>query len=314
MSHDAALTEVDAIRIWILADNYYDALRPDSEVAKRYRATPGKSIHAEHGLAYFVETTINRETYSCMFDFGLDPRGVINNIDLLGIDIGKSDAFILSHGHFDHWTGAAAIIKQKMGKLNPRARFYVGEEAFLHRYSRRTGTNEIMDIGQLDRAAIEACGVEIHEITGPMQIIPGGYCTGKIERTTEYEKVPAGLLVDRNGALESDDFRGEQALFFNLKGKGLVVLSGCAHKGIVNTVRQAQKISGIKKIHAIIGGFHLINAGAEIIRKTVADIKTLQPKHIAPAHCTGFEALAAFHQFMPMEFVLNTAGTLYVFS
>jgi 7,8-dihydropterin-6-yl-methyl-4-(beta-D-ribofuranosyl)aminobenzene 5'-phosphate synthase len=314
MSYDAAISEVDALRIWVLADNYYDALRPDSEVAKRYRATPGKSIHAEHGLAYFVETTIDGETSSCMFDFGLDPQGVMNNIQLLGIDIGKSLSFILSHGHFDHWTGAAEILKQNMDSLNPRARFYVGEEAFLHRYSRRSGTNEVMDIGQLDRNVIEACGVETQEIQGPMQIIPGAYCTGKIERSTEYEKVPPSLLVERNGILEPDDFRGEQALFFRLKGKGLVVLSGCAHRGIVNTVRHAQKISGSNKIYAIIGGFHLINAMPEVIRKTVMDIKTMGPKHIAPAHCTGFEALAAFHQFMPMEFVLNTAGALYMFS
>jgi 7,8-dihydropterin-6-yl-methyl-4-(beta-D-ribofuranosyl)aminobenzene 5'-phosphate synthase len=313
MSH-SDIREVDAVRVWILTDNYYDALRPDSEIAKHYRATPGKSIHAEHGLAYFVETTIGMQTNSCVFDFGLDPCGVINNAQLLGVDIGKADAFILSHGHFDHWTGAAEILTQNIGRMTTKAKFYVGEEAFLPRYSRRKGSSEIIDIGQLDRTAIEACGVEIKEIRDPTQIIPGAYCTGKIERVTEYETIPPNLLVERDGKLESDDFRGEQALFFLLKDKGLIILSGCAHSGIVNTIKQVQKISGVKKIHAIIGGFHLINAEPEIIVNTVSEILAMGPKHVAPAHCTGFEAIVAFSRGMPSEFILNVAGTRYSFS
>ena len=113
--------------------------------------------------------------------------------------------------------------------------------------------------------------------------------------------------------MEPDDFRGEQALFFNLKGKGLVVLSGCAHAGIVNTVRHVQNISGIKKVHAILGGFHLINAEPERIWNTVADIQAIDPDIIVPTHCSGFEAVVAFSTSMPEAFTLNTAGTEYTF-
>jgi 7,8-dihydropterin-6-yl-methyl-4-(beta-D-ribofuranosyl)aminobenzene 5'-phosphate synthase len=308
------VNEVDAVRVWILTDNYYDALRPDNKVAKRFRSTLGKSIHAEHGLAYFVETTIDGKVSSCMFDFGLDPYGVTNNAKLLDIDMGKANAFVLSHGHLDHWTGATEILRQNKGRMTPGAKFYVGEEAFLHRYSRRTGADEIMDIGQLDRDAIESFGIKVAEVRTSTQIIPGCYCTGNIDRTTEYESVSPGLLVEREGKLEHDDFKGEQALFFKLKGKGLVVLSGCAHTGIVNTIKQAQKSSGIEEIHAVLGGFHLINAKPEIIRKTVAEIQAMKPNFIAPAHCTGFEAVVAFSRAMPEEFILNTAGTQYIFS
>jgi 7,8-dihydropterin-6-yl-methyl-4-(beta-D-ribofuranosyl)aminobenzene 5'-phosphate synthase len=308
------IRRADAVRIWILTDNYYDALRPDHEVAKRYRVTPGECIHAEHGIAYFVETLIDGRTSCCMFDFGLDPHGVMNNAKILNIDLGNADAFILSHGHFDHWAGALEIMRQNM---EPKARgrqIYVGEEAFLHRYSRRTGTDELVDIGRLDRQDIQECGVRVTEVAEPTPIIPGCYCTGKIERVTEYERVPPGLLVERDGKIEPDDFKGEQALFFSIEGKGLVVLSGCAHAGIVNTVRQAQIVSGTDKVHAVLGGFHLINAKPEIIQKTVADIKEIGPDFIAPAHCTGFEAIVAFSQAMPKEFILNTAGTRYTFS
>jgi 7,8-dihydropterin-6-yl-methyl-4-(beta-D-ribofuranosyl)aminobenzene 5'-phosphate synthase len=151
------------------------------------------------------------------------------------------------------------------------------------------------------------------EVKKPVQIIPGAYFTGNIERVTTYEKVSPSLLIKRGEKPEPDDFRGEQALFFNVKGKGLVVLSGCAHAGIVNTVKQAQKIAGIDKIHAVMGGFHLINAKPEVIQNTVADIKATRPDHIVPTHCTGFEAILAFVKEMPNEFTLNTAGTQYTF-
>lgn len=308
------IRQVDTVRIWILTDNYYDALRPDSEVAKRYHVTPGESMHAEHGLAYFVETVVDGQTSACVFDFGLDPLGVINNAKLLKIDLRRADAFVLSHGHFDHWTGVIEVLRQSTEPAARGKQFYVGEEAFLHRYSRRTGTDELMDIGQLNRQVIQESGVSVTEVKTPTQIIPGCVCTGKIERVTAYERVPPSLLVERDGKIQPDDFRGEQALFFNIRGKGLVVLSGCAHAGIVNTIRQAQRVSGIEKVHAILGGFHLINAKPEIIQNTITDIKEIGPDFVAPAHCTGFEAVVAFSGAMPEQFILNTAGTQYTFS
>ena len=147
-----------------------------------------------------------------------------------------------------------------------------------------------------------------------MQIIPGAYFTGNIGRITPYEVVAPTFLVRRGDTIEHDLFPGEQALLFLVKGKGLVILSGCAHCGIVNTVRQAQKVAGTQKVHAILGGFHLIGAQPEVLRKTVADIKALDPDLIVPAHCTGFEAVAAFSREMPDRFLINPAGTRYTFS
>jgi 7,8-dihydropterin-6-yl-methyl-4-(beta-D-ribofuranosyl)aminobenzene 5'-phosphate synthase len=307
------ITEVDKVNVWVLTDNYYDALRPDSKITKRYRVVPGKSVHAEHGLAYYVESIVNGKTTSCMFDYGLDPAGVMNNIALLGLDLGKANAFSLSHGHFDHWMGAVSILKQNQSRIAKGTPFYVGEEAFARRYSLRPGTTEAMDIGQLKKEDIEALGLKVVEVKDPVQIIPGVYFTGNIERVTSYEKVPPSLLIKRGEKPEPDDFRGEQAIFFNVKGKGLLVLSGCAHAGIVNTVKHAQKIVGTDKVHAVMGGFHLINAKPEVIQNTVADIKAMKPDYIIPTHCTGFEAITTFAREMPAEFNLNTAGTQYTF-
>ena len=307
------VTEVDKVTIWVLTDNYYDALRPDSKITKRYRVVPGKSIHAEHGLAYYLETVVNGKTSACMFDYGLDPVGVMNNIAMLGLDLGKANAFSLSHGHFDHFMSAVSILKQNQSRIAGGTPFYVGEEAFARRYSLRPGTTEAADLGQLRKEDIEALGLKVVEVKNPLQIIPGANFTGNIERVTAYEKTPPSLLIKRGEKPEPDDFRGEQALFFNVKGKGLVVLSGCAHVGIVNTVKHAQKVAGTDKIHAVMGGFHLINAKPEIIQNTVADIKAMKPDYIVPTHCTGFEAILAFNKEMPGEFILNTAGTQYTF-
>jgi 7,8-dihydropterin-6-yl-methyl-4-(beta-D-ribofuranosyl)aminobenzene 5'-phosphate synthase len=315
MQHSSlVIAEVGQVRVWVLTDNYYDALRPDSRIAKRHRLVPGTSIHAEHGLAYFLETLIDGQSSACMFDFGLDPAGILNNIGLLKLDLGKAKAFALSHGHFDHWSGAVAILKRNLARIARNTPFYVGEEAFLRRYSLDPGTNEIVDIGQLNRKDIEALGLRVVEIGKPTQIIPGVYSTGRIERVTEHERLSSSLLVDRGSGLEPDDFRGEQALFCLVKGKGLVVLSGCAHVGIINTVRQVQKIAGIRKVHAVMGGFHLVHAKAETLQKTVSDIRDMEPDYVAPAHCSGFEAMVAFSKKMRGEFNLNTAGTQYTFS
>jgi 7,8-dihydropterin-6-yl-methyl-4-(beta-D-ribofuranosyl)aminobenzene 5'-phosphate synthase len=306
-------TEVDKLTIWVLADNYYDTNRREGKITKRYRVVPGKSIHAEHGLSYYVETVSNGKASACMFDYGLDPLGVMNNITLLGLDIGKTGAFSLSHGHYDHFTGAISILKQNQSRIARGTPFYVGEEAFNHRYSLRPGRTEHDDIGQLNRQEIEALGLKVVEVKNPTQIIAGAYFTGNIERVTAYEKVAPTYLIKRGEKLERDDFPGEQALFFNVKGKGLVLLSGCAHVGIVNAVKQAQKVSGTDKIHAVMGGFHLINAKPEVIQNTVADIKAMKPDYIVPTHCTGFEAMVAFSREMPNEFILNTTGTKYTF-
>ncbi len=205
------------------------------------------------------------------------------------------------------------LLKQNQPRIAEGTPFYVGEEAFLRRYSLRPGTTEPADLGQLKKEDIEALGLKVMEVKDPTQIIPGAYFTGNIERVTRYEKVPPTLLIKRGEKPEPDDFRGEQSLFFNVKGKGLVVISGCAHAGIVNTVKHVQKVAGIDKVHAVMGGFHLINAEPEVIQNTVADIKSMKPDYIIPMHCTGFETIVAFAKEMPNEFTFNTAGVRYTF-
>lgn len=305
---------VDRVTVWIVTDNYVDSTRPDAPIARRYRAAPGRSIHAEHGISFFAETVVGGEAHACMYDYGLDPGGVLENLRLLGIDPGRCGAFALSHGHYDHFTSAAAILREHRARVAPGTPFYVGEEAFAQRYALRPGASAPADLGALRRADLESAGARVVEVSAPVEIVPGAWLSGAVPRTTAYEQVPPGFQVRRGERLEHDTFPGEQALYFHVRGKGLVVLSGCAHAGIVNTVRAAQRASGVEKVHAVVGGFHLTGARPEVLRATVADLEALGPDWIVPAHCSGFEALVAFSRRMPDQFVLSTAGAQYVFT
>jgi 7,8-dihydropterin-6-yl-methyl-4-(beta-D-ribofuranosyl)aminobenzene 5'-phosphate synthase len=308
------IREVDAATVWTVTDNYYDTLRPDGKAQKRFRSKSGRSMHAEHGVSFFVETVIAGQATACMYDFGVDPVGVLNNLALLGIDPARAKAFSLSHGHWDHYTSAAAVLKSGAGRIAAGTPFFVGEEAFAHRYNLRPGSSDPADLGQLQREVIEAAGLKVVEITTPTEIVPGAYLTGPIDRATPYEKVPPTFQIRRGDRLEHDTFPGEQGLFFLVRGKGLVVLTGCGHVGIVNTVRHAQKLAGTEKLHAVVGGFHLANAKPELIQATVGDLKSLRPDLIVPTHCTGFEAVGTTAREMPNEFFMNTAGTQYTFA
>jgi 7,8-dihydropterin-6-yl-methyl-4-(beta-D-ribofuranosyl)aminobenzene 5'-phosphate synthase len=309
------ISEIETLIVTVITDNYYDALRSDTVISKQFRTAPNASMHAEHGLSFFIETVMSGVSTGFMFDYGVDARSIMSNMALLDIDLEKAGALGLSHGHFDHWGGLLDILKRNRSKIAVGTPLYLGIEAFAQRYSGRFSMEDPAYLGQLDREEIESLGtVKIVEIREPKEVIPGCCLSGTIERATEYEKIPPSLLIKRDDKLEGDLLEGEQAVVCKVRGKGLVVISGCAHAGIVNTVKHAQKITRIDKVHAIIGGFHLVNAKPDIIEKTVSDIQQIAPDYIAPTHCTGFEAMTIFAKEMPEQFILNTAGTRYTFS
>jgi 7,8-dihydropterin-6-yl-methyl-4-(beta-D-ribofuranosyl)aminobenzene 5'-phosphate synthase len=309
------IQEAEKIVITVITDNYTDALRPHYKIAKRPEATTSPLdiiLHAEHGLAYHVETAVNAQSHSFLFDFGTDFQGIKKNLELLKIDLKKIEALALSHDHFDHQAALVELLKDKKADIPQGIPFYVGEQFFAGSYMKMSNNN-IASLLALKREDIEKLGlVKIIEIKLPTLIVPGAYLIGEIDQVTDYEKIPPVFLTKRGDQLVQDDFIGEQAIVLNAKGKGLVVLSGCAHRGIVNTVRQAQKMTGIEQVHAVIGGFHLTGAKPESIQRTVADIKAIHPDYIVPFHCTGFEAITAFAREMPDQFILNTSGTRYI--
>ena len=319
------IPEVEKLTVTVITDNYYDCLRWNYKIAKRQLKFPGASIwkgfsfHAEHGLAYYIETVVNGKSNAFMFDYGMDFEGVSKNMAILGIDLNNLEALALSHGHLDHWGNLIPMLKSNGKKIRKGIHLYVGGDAFDNKFANLPPVYEplsgLSDLGQLNREEIEAIDlVKIVEVKEPTPIVPGAYMTGDIERVTEYEKGSPILMVKKGDKLERDFFLGEQSLMFNVKGKGLVVLSSCAHVGIVNTVKHAQKVTGIDKVHTVIGGFHLTGAKPEVIQRTIADIKAVSPDYIVPMHCSGFEAISGFSREMPEQFIINVAGTRYIFT
>jgi 7,8-dihydropterin-6-yl-methyl-4-(beta-D-ribofuranosyl)aminobenzene 5'-phosphate synthase len=317
------IPEAEKLTITVITDNYYDCLRWNYKIAKRQLKFPGASIwksfsfHAEHGLAYYIETVVNGKSNAFMFDYGMDFEGVSKNMALLEIDLNRCEALGLSHGHLDHWGNLIPMLKANGKKIRKGIQLYVGGDAFDNKFAKLppvyTPLDGLGDLGQLNRAELESLDrVKIVEVKEPTPMVPGAYLTGNIERVTEYEKGSPILMVKKGDQMERDSFLGEQSLMFNVKGKGLVVLSSCAHSGIVNTVKHAQKVTGIEKVHMVIGGFHLTGAKPEVIQRTIADIKAVVPEYIVPMHCAGFEAISGFLREMPDQFIINVAGTRYV--
>jgi 7,8-dihydropterin-6-yl-methyl-4-(beta-D-ribofuranosyl)aminobenzene 5'-phosphate synthase len=309
------IPEAENIVITVITDNLVDATMPHYKIAKRLgRVTSplDNAPHGEHGLAYQIETVVDGKSHSCLFDFAADAPGVMKNMNLLKIDLTKIEALGISHDHWDHQAAFLEIMKAKKDQFRKGIPLYVGEQFFAGTYQ-RLPDGKIVSLLALNRSDVEALGfVKIVEIKDPTPIIPGAYLPGRVEQVTDYEKIPPGFVAKQGTEYTQETFPGEQAVILNAKGKGLVVISACAHRGIVNTVKHAQNMTGIEKVYLVMGGFHLTNAKPEIIKKTVADIKAINPQYIVPTHCTGFDAITTFRREMPDQFILNSAGTRYI--
>jgi 7,8-dihydropterin-6-yl-methyl-4-(beta-D-ribofuranosyl)aminobenzene 5'-phosphate synthase len=302
---------VDSLEIVVVVDNFYDCFQKEEKCAKRLTLAAADSfegirVQGEMGLAYFITATVAGKKHTLLMDFGLSPEVYENNLRHLKLDISGAEALVLSHGHEDHYAGLPVALKQVHGP------FYVGgPDAFLHRFF--VTPAKTVDMGTLDRAAIEKAGSKVVFVPEPAVIAGVALASGEIARVTDYEKVPPPMKMEKNGTLVQDPLTHEQALIFNVAGKGLVVITSCAHSGVVNTVEHARKITGESRVLAVLGGMHLTSASDETIDKTVAALQAIKPTFVAPMHCTGNRALMKLAALMPDAYVHPSVGTRYVF-
>jgi 7,8-dihydropterin-6-yl-methyl-4-(beta-D-ribofuranosyl)aminobenzene 5'-phosphate synthase len=307
------LKEVDRVEIVTLIDNYVDNLLKDTDIVTRPPHAAGEEIPrdtlvAEHGLSLFVTVHQGTKTHTILFDTGYSQIGVPHNITLLGIELQRIEAIVLSHAHMDHTGSLHKILEGIRGPVT----LVVHPGAFLFpRYIERDDGKRQRFPRTLSREDLVSKKVEILESKTPIFMADEGVMvTGEVERTTEFEKGLPGALVERDGTLKPDPISDDQALLLNLRGKGLVIISGCSHSGIVNTIFHAQKLTGLTKVHAVLGGFHLTGPAFEpIIEKTISELKNLAPEVIVPMHCTGWKAIQRLSQEFPHSFVLNSVGS-----
>jgi 7,8-dihydropterin-6-yl-methyl-4-(beta-D-ribofuranosyl)aminobenzene 5'-phosphate synthase len=308
---EVALKQADRVSVTVLTDNYSDLfLLEGREIMRRPGMPEGPTPMAEHGLSLLLEVQSGVETHTVLMDASLSSQVLLHNLMVYGVDTSKIEGIILSHGHIDHMGGLMGFLRE-----NPRRRELVAHpDAFSPRRFNIPGEDLREPMPLLNEAALEDSGVVVRKsrkaATWYSDLV---LSLGEIERVTDFERGFPWAEIQKDGTWSVDPFDDDQAVVLRV-AEGLVVISGCAHSGIVNTVKYAQKITGIGKVHAVLGGFHLTGPLFEpIIDATVAEMKSILPDYIAPMHCTGWKAINTFAREMGDRFFLNSVGTTYVF-
>jgi 7,8-dihydropterin-6-yl-methyl-4-(beta-D-ribofuranosyl)aminobenzene 5'-phosphate synthase len=332
--------EIDRVAVRVVVDSYQFAVAPSRKVSDveiehfgwgiGEGKPPGKTLISEFGLSMHVESRRGTETRNVLMDFGFTPDALVNNADLVGIDPAALDALVLSHGHYDHFGGLAGFLKQSNGKLKARLPIYVGgEEAFCSR--EWTAPPVHGDFGALDRKALEDANVAVTYAEGPALVADHGFTAGHIGQTS-FEKLlsPSSMKIgvdhgigcyadklpedERTKTVIPDQFQHEIATAFNLRGRGLIVLTSCSHRGVINAIKQAQAASGISKVHAVIGGFHLAPYKEDYVRDTIAALKSMDIDYVVPLHCTGEPFYEMAKAEMPNKLLRSYTGTRFIFA
>jgi 7,8-dihydropterin-6-yl-methyl-4-(beta-D-ribofuranosyl)aminobenzene 5'-phosphate synthase len=309
------LKQVDTVEILTILDNNIDILMASTEHAKRLPLPPDlfarECLIAEHGFSALVKVNCGNTSESLLFDAGLSKNGLTHNLDVLEVKPKELHTIVLSHGHADHTQGLMGMLDRLGQRKMP---LLLHPDAFLERKLKFPDGHEI-NLPPPDRRLLSQDGVELIEEREPSYLMGGlVLVTGQIHRSTPFEQgFPLHYARLKDEWQQDPWIHDDQAVVVNVKDKGLVVLTGCGHAGAINTIRHAQALTGIEKVYAVLGGFHLTGAIFEpIIEPTVAALKELTPALIVPAHCTGWKATHMIARELPEAFVPNSVGTRFM--
>jgi 7,8-dihydropterin-6-yl-methyl-4-(beta-D-ribofuranosyl)aminobenzene 5'-phosphate synthase len=330
-----AVPTVDSLSLQVIVDNttfgpfLADEKRPGLAIA-RSNADAGKPamtrspLQAEFGLALLAESHRAQQVRRVIVDFGYSQGVLAHNLELLGIDSRTLDAAVLSHGHLDHYGGFGGLFAKRPAHALPL--IVGGEEIFCERLA-LIGTPPPL-MGTLDRAALVKAGFEVKVMPEPALLADHAFTTGVIPlRGFERAAIPTqmrpgvGCMRDklapakRDAELIPDDGEHELATAYDVKDLGLVVIASCSHRGVLNSVRRAQEVSGIQKVHAIVGGFHLVRPRTDDeARRTAAEMAAMNPSYVVPMHCSGETFIAEATRLMPDKVIRPYVGTRLTFS
>jgi len=307
-----SLREAEKLEVTILVDNYTDALLlQSSEVLRRPSVPPPSSFLAEHGFSCLIKVSAGSEEHTVLMDVGTSGTCFLHNADILKIDLSKVESVIISHGHFDHFWALQKVID----RLRKGIPVILHPEAFLQRRISIPALGVQRKMPSLDENSLKDAGVELKKVredsTLASRLI---LALGEVERETTFEKGFPGAKAKVDGRWVADPFLDDRGVVIKVKDKGLVIIGGCSHAGIINTIKHAQKVTREQKVHAVLGGFHLTGPMFEpIIGPTIDEMKKIDPAFVIPMHCTGWKAINRFAEEMPSQFLLNSVGTTFAF-
>lgn len=344
------LSQIDSIEITLLTDNYTDRLLPSLYPANRppmikdEQFLPSPPPIAEHGFSCLIRATSKakknhrkdvdtQKQNVVLFDCGTSENGVLHNADILKINFNSIHHIVLSHGHFDHFTGLLSVIE----RINKPINMICHPDAFLKRWIVFPNGRDKAKLPFLSRENLLNKKVNLFLKKGPSVLSekkitdyqslsdnesegpsPELLVTGQIPRHTTFERgFPFQYKEDSiNGNLIPDPMvNDDQGIVANIRDKGLVIISGCAHAGIINTINYAKILTGINKVFAVVGGFHLTGGGIydDAIEPTLRELKKINPEYLVPCHCTGWKATNRIIQELPEKFLQPSICTTFTF-
>ena len=259
----------------------------------------GDGLLSEHGISFWVEYGDRK----ILFDTG-QTGAIMRNAEILGINLAETEAIVISHGHFDHTGGLEPALN-----VAKKAKIYLHPDVLDKKYSFHGGSSRSIGISSGTKKTIES-HADTNQVVwtkGPTEIFPGLFVSGQVPRTNEFEVEEEEFFLDEN-AKQPDILRDDQSLYFNTEN-GLVVVFGCAHAGLINTLDYVTQVSGVKHVHTIMGGFHLVGSGKEKMSKVIDNLERFGIQRIGPGHCTGMEAALEFRKHYPRRCFMCSAGT-----
>jgi 7,8-dihydropterin-6-yl-methyl-4-(beta-D-ribofuranosyl)aminobenzene 5'-phosphate synthase len=310
------LRDLEKAEVTCLVDNSVDILLPNTKVAYRPSLDQNWFLHplmAEHGFSVAIKLEVNGTEHRLLFDSGLNPLAASHNAEVLGLDLSYCELVVSSHGHIDH-AGGLINIRKKMNEKR-KIPLVLHEDAFIKRLVKFQDGRMINLPAPIRSDLVQAGYNVVEKQSRSLWIEDSILVTGEIPRTNDFEKGFPNHYSEVDGKMENDPLiKDDQAVILTIKDKGLVVITGCAHAGIINILKYARELSGEDRIYAVIGGIHLTGGVFEpLIPRTIDELERLKPRFLIPCHCSGLKAVTEIAKNMPNAFIQNSVGTNYIF-